>query len=956
MADPTFQTPTTNPFGLTDVGDNASPHLVDIDGDGDLDAFIGNLAGNTMFYRNTGSASAPSFSSESNNFGLTNVGNYASPSLVDIDGDGDLDSFIGAFNGSTIFYRNTGSASAPSFSSETNNFGLTNVGGWASPDLVDIDGDGDLDAFIGNFIGDTMFYRNTGSASAPSFSSETNNFGLTNVGISASPSFVDIDGDGDLDAFIGNNYGNTIFYRNTGSTSAPSFSSSTTNPFGLTDVDNFASPSFVDIDGDGDLDAFIGNIFGNTIFFLNDLPVGVTITPTGNDTTVTEGGTTDTYTIVLNTQPTSDVIITLTGTVQATTDTTTITFTSGNWNTPQTVTVTAVDDTVGEEVHYSAINATVSSGDTNYNGISVDPVRVIIDDNDLPQEDPTFQTPTTSPFGLGNVGSSASPTFVDIDGDGDLDAFIGSQDGNTFFYQNTGSVSVPSFVSESNNFGLTDVVYSASPYFVDIDGDGDLDGFISNNDGNTIFYQNTGSVSAPSFVSESNNFGLTDVGTSASPTFVDIDGDGDLDAFIGNNDGNTIFYRNTGSASAPVFSLESTNPFGLSDVGSLASPYFVDIDGDGDKDAFIGDYLGNILFYRNTGSVSAPSFSSPSTNPFGLSTVAYFASPTFADIDGDGDLDIFVGTLESNTTFFLNQDNSAPIVDNPIVDRTTFEQVAFNFAVPSNTFSDPDVGDTLTYSATLADDSALPSWLDFDANTQTFSGTPTNGDIGSISIKVTATDTGNLSVTDTFDIEIQQLQILVTNSTGGSDTLAGGIGFNLVDGAGGNDSISGNVLTDTLKGGSGNDTLKGSDGDDLLDGGSGNDLLKGDNGNDVITTGSGNDTLVGGSGNDTLTGGSGADYLRFNSPTEGIDRVTDFKVLDDTFLINSSSFGGLTVGTLVSNQFSIGSSATTANQFVYNSTTGALWFDSDGSGGNPAVQIATLNSKLALTNQDFIVI
>ncbi len=59
-----------------------------------------------------------------------------------------------------------------------------------------------------------------------------------------------------------------------------------------------------------------------------------------------------------------------------------------------------------------------------------------------------------------------------------------------------------------------------------------------------------------------------------------------------------------------------------------------------------------------------------------------------------------------------------------IANQSVNEDSALNFQVPSNTFSDVDVGDTLTYSATLADGTALPSWLSFDAATQTFSGTP----------------------------------------------------------------------------------------------------------------------------------------------------------------------------------------------------------------------------------------
>src|SRR5689334_18640660 len=85
-----------------------------------------------------------------------------------------------------------------------NSYGLGDVGPWARPTFADIDGDGDLDAIIGEIYGDTLVYLNTGSASAPAFSAAplTNPYGLTNVGYSSNPSFVDIDGDGDLDAII----------------------------------------------------------------------------------------------------------------------------------------------------------------------------------------------------------------------------------------------------------------------------------------------------------------------------------------------------------------------------------------------------------------------------------------------------------------------------------------------------------------------------------------------------------------------------------------------------------------------------------------------------------------------------------------------------------------------------------------------------------------------------------
>ena len=87
--------------------------------------------------------------------------------------------------------------------------------------------------------------------------------------------------------------------------------------------------------------------------------------------------------------------------------------------------------------------------------------------------------------------------------------------------------------------------------------------------------------------------------------------------------------------------------------------------------------------------------------------------------------------------------NDAPIVAAPIADRLALENSPFTFALPAGTFDDAD-GDMLTLTATLADGSALPSWLTFNGSTGTFSGTPLSGDVGTISVRVTADD-GNMA-------------------------------------------------------------------------------------------------------------------------------------------------------------------------------------------------------------------
>ncbi|MCG9695570.1 VCBS domain-containing protein [Shewanella sp. Isolate11] len=96
--------------------------------------------------------------------------------------------------------------------------------------------------------------------------------------------------------------------------------------------------------------------------------------------------------------------------------------------------------------------------------------------------------------------------------------------------------------------------------------------------------------------------------------------------------------------------------------------------------------------------------------------------------------------------------NNAPSVTAVLQSQITDEDAAFSFAVPSGTFADVDTSDTLTLSA-----SGLPAWLNFDANTGLFSGTPTNSDVGVTAITVTATDSQGASVTSTFDLVVNNI-------------------------------------------------------------------------------------------------------------------------------------------------------------------------------------------------------
>lgn len=133
---------------------------------------------------------------------------------------------------------------------------------------------------------------------------------------------------------------------------------------------------------------------------------------------------------------------------------------------------------------------------------------------------------------------------------------------------------------------------------------------------------------------------------------------------------------------------------------------------------------------------------------------------TIGHKDGSGGIDLVsnVERFQFDDTIF--RFNNAPTGEHEILDQNTIEGQAFHFTVSADTFSDADKGDTLVYSATLANGDVLPSWLSFDPATRSFSGTPVNADAGkTISVQVTVTDSGGLSATETFSLAIQTATI-----------------------------------------------------------------------------------------------------------------------------------------------------------------------------------------------------
>jgi parallel beta-helix repeat protein len=218
----------------------------------------------------------------------------------------------------------------------------------------------------------------------------------------------------------------------------------------------------------------------------------------------------------------------------------------------------------------------------------------------------------------------------------------------------------------------------------------------------------------------------------------------------------------------------------------------------------------------------------------------------------------FLNTLTSANFVFATTSptNHAPVLATPLLDQNATENTPFSYVVPATSFSDPD-NDSLSYTAKLANGSALPGWLVFDAATRTFSGTPSDTASGTYAIQVTATDGSNATVSDSFTLAVQDVPAPV-----------------VINGTPNNDTLTGTAANEQLFGGAGNDTLNG---------------------------GAGNDILVGGTGVDKLTGGAGADVFRFTSKldsyrtgsTSASDQILDFDVAADKIDVAALGYTGL---------------------------------------------------------------
>ncbi len=249
-------------------------------------------------------------------------------------------------------------------------------------------------------------------------------------------------------------------------------------------------------------------------------------------------------------------------------------------------------------------------------------------------------------------------------GDLDLDLFVSGSAGTLLHRENIGTPSAPAWGPTVWPWAGVTYGYSgySAPAFVDIDSDGDQDLFMGGwSIGQVKFYENQGTLAAPNMV-------LIDADWNnvrhklSRPVFADIDADGDFDFFTGGQDGSIQFRENTGTPAEPSWGALNPAWMGVhvyrnDDTNALyhyIAPAFADIDDDGDLDLFVGRYEpGDITMFENVGTPFVPALAA-GIAPYAGISVGTSSAPTFGDIDGDGDLDMLVGRNDGQVSYFQN--------------------------------------------------------------------------------------------------------------------------------------------------------------------------------------------------------------------------------------------------------------------------------------------------------------
>jgi len=283
--------------------------------------------------------------------------------------------------------------------------------------------------------------------------------------------------------------------------------------------------------------------------------------------------------------------------------------------------------------------------------------------------------------GMIDVGTASMPVFYDIDGDGKQDLIVGNKgyyitqggpshyEGALAYYKNTTSGACPEFTQMSTDFasiqqyGLTNIY----PAFGDLDGDGDSDMMLGNENGTFhYFINNAGASNFPQYSLAPNgfNFQNLDVGSNSTPQLVDVDNDGLLDIVSGELFGKISYFRNTGTVTSPTFTLQNNNWGGVNVTNSANTFYgysvphlFMD---NGQWKMVVGSESGRLFLYDNISGNLNGTFNLVSNTAYGVNEPPR-AAPAMADLNNDGAAEIIVGEQAGGLAFYSSSLNGCPL-------------------------------------------------------------------------------------------------------------------------------------------------------------------------------------------------------------------------------------------------------------------------------------------------------
>jgi len=494
------------------------------------------------------------------------------------------------------------------------------LGGFNKPKIqwIDWDNDGDSDLFLLDEDGHIKYYDNNTIDNIDFNLMDTEFLGLANISW-----FYIGDFDGDLNYEIMTqdpfNINQLLFYEINDNEKylIGTIYRTDMNPV---ESDAVMVPTFIDIDNDGDLDFFTGNMIGTVTFYENlgwdiDRPYYELITNFWEEIYIVGPS--------LNRHGASA-----------------ITFIDIDLDSDYDL---AWGDYFQQSLYIVTNNGTVSNPD-------MDNINII---NQYPQNNPVITA------GLN------MPSFTDIDGDLDEDLFVTVLSGaygyqlinNFIFYEK--NINEYNLVNQEFLQSL-DLYSDVYPELIDIDNDGDLDLFFGTDidlssfpwSGKIKYFENiNNSDENPIWELVDNEFLGGEVGNNLSIEFADIDLDGDFDIFLGNFNGTVMFYKNIGDSYNYEFSYEGE--IQEIDLSGYSIPKLIDIDNDTDLDLFIGSMNGQIAFYENIGTSNTFNFDYVTDNYQNIS-VNSRSSIDFIDIDSDIDLDLIVGSGNQNLKFYKN--------------------------------------------------------------------------------------------------------------------------------------------------------------------------------------------------------------------------------------------------------------------------------------------------------------